>query len=220
MPDAAGMGILRLMAWLSPAFPVGSFAYSHGIERAVQDGRIADRESTEGWLRLLLSNGSGWNDAVLFAQAWRYSAAGHDLHPLAELAEALAASDERRRESLSQGEAFCAASTAWAPGIELPRDCPYAVAVGALAGAHGIPLRTALAAFLQAFVSNLLQATIRLGVTGQSGALETLAALEPHIVGVAMRAENADLDDLGTATLMSDISAMRHETQYSRLFRT
>jgi urease accessory protein len=214
--------LLRLMAWLSPAFPVGGFSYSHGIERAVHDGLVSDRKSVEEWLVQLIEVGSGWNDAVLFAESWRCARDRGDLAQLAELAEALATSRERHAETMLLGSAFLASAAAWPqPGLAgLPAGCPYCVAVGATAGAHGIDLRDALPAFLQGFVSNLIQAAIRLGVTGQNGAVAVLAALEPMLLETASRAANSTLDDLGSATLMSDIVAMKHETQYSRLFRS
>jgi urease accessory protein len=210
--------LLRLMTWLSPAFPIGGFSYSHGLERAVHDGLISDSGELRDWLSALLEFGSGWNDAVLLAEAWR----GGDPVEVAELAEALAGSEERHRETTLQGAAFLEAASGWPhPFLEgLPENCPYCVAVGVVAGAHGVPLGDALAAFLQAFAANLVQASIRLGVIGQNGAVATIASLETLVLAVAARAERSTLEDLGSATILSDIAAMKHETQYSRLFRS
>ena len=221
MPEAAG-GLLKLLFWLSPAFPVGSFSYSHGVERAVEDGLLADADDLRDWLETLLRRGSGWNDAVLFAEAWRRAREGGDLGEVADLAAALAGSRERHMESTLQGAAFLKAVEAWpAAGLgDLPEDCAYCVAVGAVAGAHGVPLNDALGAFLQAFASNLVQAGIRLGVTGQQGAVALIAGLEPTISEVAACAAGSSLGDLGSCTVLSDVMAMRHETQYSRLFRS
>jgi urease accessory protein len=214
--------LLRLMAWLSPAFPVGGFAYSHGLERAVHDGLIADRKDLAGWLETLVELGSGWNDAVLFAESWRRGRDGGDLDEVAALAEALAGSRERHIETMLQGAAFLQAAAAWpSPALErLPADCPYCVAVGAVAGSGGIDLSQALSAFLQAFFSNLVQAAIRLGVVGQVDAVALLAGFEHLALATASLAAASSLDDLGGAALMSDMAAMRHETQYSRLFRS
>lgn len=217
-PEAAQ---LRLMAFLSPAFPTGGFSYSHGLERAAHDGFLPDAAALREWLSDLIAFGSGWNDAVLFAEAHRR--AGRDeLAELAELAEALAGSEERHRETMLQGAAFIVAAGAWPHPVfeRLPADCPYCVAAGAILGAHDVPLETALAAWLQAFAMNLAQAGIRLGVTGQRGAMTTVAALEPLILDTARRAGTSTLDDLGSATILSDIVAMKHETQASRLFRS
>jgi urease accessory protein len=216
------MALLRLMAWLSPAFPVGGFSYSHGLERAVHDGRVSDRDHLADWLQQLLEIGSGWNDAVLFTESWRRARDGGDLDDLAELAEALAGSRERYLETTLQGSAFLKAAGAWprATGGDLPANCPYCVAVGAVAGAHAIPLMSALAAFLQAFVANMVQAAIRLGVTGQNGGVAVLAALETPLLDITARAARASLEDVGSATVISDIMSMKHETQHSRLFRS
>ena len=171
--DTSALPVLRLMAWLSPAFPVGSFSYSHGLERAVHDGLVADAADLREWIEQLLRNGSGWNDAVLFAEAWRRAADGGDLPELASLAEALAGSRERHMEShaagcgLSQGGRKLAGRGAEnaAAGLRLLRRRRRD------RGAHGIPLADALGAFLQAFASNLIQAGIRLSVLGQRDAV-------------------------------------------------
>ncbi|TPN84376.1 urease accessory protein UreF [Mesorhizobium sp. CU2] len=220
--QSSSVALLRLMAWLSPAFPVGGFSYSHGLERAVQDGLIANRRDLAQWLETLVEMGSGWNDAVLFAEAWRCARDDGDLAEVAALAEALAGSQERHLETMLQGAAFLKAASAWpSPGLErLPADCPYCVAVGAVAGDHGIGLRDALSAFLQAFFSNLVQAAIRLGVVGQVDATALLAGFESPALSTAARAAASSVDDLGGSAFISDITAMRHETQYSRLFRS
>jgi urease accessory protein len=215
--------LIRLQGWMSPAFPVGSFSYSHGLESAVESGLLAEAATLRGWLAALISFGSGWNDAVLLAEARRRARAGEDIGELAELGAALAGSLERHAETTLQGAAFLAAARAgWPHPIldDLPEPCPYPVAVGAATGAHGVPLEAALAAFLQAFVGNLAQAAIRLGVTGQNGVVSVIAALEPTVAETAARAAASDLGDLGSATVVSELMSMRHETQYSRLFRS
>jgi len=174
----SNIALLRLMAWLSPAFPVGGFAYSHGLERAVHDGQVADAASLAHWLETLVEMGSGWNDAVLFSESWRRARNAGDFDEVAALAEALAGSRERHTEAMLQGAAFLKAAAAWPnPALErLPAECAYCVAVGAIAGGNGIALQDALSAFLQAFFSNLVQAAIRLGVVGQSEATTLLPA--------------------------------------------
>jgi len=222
MTERGNASLLRLMAWLSPAFPVGGFSYSHGLERAVHDNLIASRDALAAWLTALAEIGSGWNDAVLFAESWRRAAADGDLGEVAALAEALAGSRERHMETMLQGQAFLAAAAAWPHPVfeRLPAECPYCVAVGAISGAHGVALEDALAAWLQAFCTNLVQAAIRLGVIGQSAATGIIAGFEPIALSVGARAAESTLDDLGSAALTSDIMAMRHETQHSRLFRS
>lgn len=223
MTEATGdLALVRLMTWLSPAFPVGGFSYSHGIERAVLEGWVDDAAELEDWLIQLMQFGSGWNDAVLLAESWRRAAGGGDLMELAEQAEALAGSEERHRESTLQGCAFLEAMSAWHLPLDdrLPANCPYCIAVGAAAGVSNIGLRLTLVAFLQAFAVNLIQASIRLGVVGQKGAVAGMARLETVVLDVAARAAASSLDDLGSATFLSDVAAMRHEVQQTRLFRT
>jgi urease accessory protein len=218
MHDGVGhSALLRLMAWLSPTFPVGSFTYSHGLERAVQDGLVDGRDALRAWIAALIVHGSAWNDAVLFAESWRRGAAGEDAREAADLAEAMAGSRERHMESTLQGEAFMTAAGAWGTGASA---LPYCVAVGATAGRHGVPLQAALGAWLQAFASNQLQAAIRLSVIGQTDAVGLLAALEPLVLETAARAARSTPDDLGSCTVAAEIAAMKHETQYSRLFRS
>lgn len=219
---ATGSALIRLAAWLSPAFPVGSFSYSNGLERAVHDGLVADADGLARWLDALLERGPGWNDAVLLAASWREVSEGRTPTEIAELAEALAGSAERHLESTLQGGAFVTAASAWPHPLlqTLPEKCPYAVAVGAVAGAHGVPLADTLSLFLQAYASNMIQAAIRLGVLGQAQAVEVLAGLERRLLGLATRAAQSSLDDLGSATINADIAAMKHETQHSRLFRS
>ncbi|MER9136060.1 urease accessory protein UreF [Mesorhizobium sp. M0830] len=218
----SNIALLRLMAWLSPAFPVGGFSYSHGLERAVHDGLIIDSESLAAWLETLVEMGSGWNDAVLFAESWRRARNAGDLVDIAALAEALAGSRERHTETMLQGAAFLKAAAAWPNPVlqRLPAECAYCVAVGAIAGGNSIALRDALSAFLQTFFSNLVQAAIRLGVVGQNRATTLLAGFEPLAVATAARAGRSTLDDLGGCAFVSDVMAMKHETQYSRLFRS
>ncbi|MER9948190.1 urease accessory protein UreF [Mesorhizobium sp. M0047] len=218
----SNIALLRLMAWLSPAFPVGGFSYSHGLERAVHDGLIVDSESLAVWLETLVEMGSGWNDAVLFAESWRRARNAGDLDDIAALAEALAGSRERHTETMLQGAAFLKAAAAWPNPVlqRLPAECAYCVTVGAIAGGNSIALRDALSAFLQTFFSNLVQAAIRLGVVGQNRATTLLAGFEPLAVATAARAARSTLDDLGGCAFVSDVMAMKHETQYSRLFRS
>ena len=214
--------LLRLMAWLSPAFPVGGFAYSSGLERAVHDRLVTDAEGLRGWLSATLEAGTLWNDAVLLAGAARAADDGRQLADLSELGLALAGSTERHLETLSLGRAFLAAASAWPHPVMalLPRDCPYPVAVGAVASAHGVPTEQALAAFLHAALSQGVSASIRLGVCGQQQGVAILADLEARVAEAAGRAAAATLDDLGTSTVQADIASMRHETQHSRLFRS
>lgn len=218
MSDALQMTLLRLMTWLSPAFPIGAFSYSHGLERAVHDGLAGDRATLIEWLTDLVNHGSAWNDAVLLAAAWRSD--GDGVEALSELAEAMAGARERHMETMLQGEAFSTAVAAWPGQTGTVTSTAYPVAVGAAARCAGIALEPALAAHLHGFASNLVQAAVRLVPLGQTDGVAAMAALEGVILETASRAAASDLDDLGSATVMSEIVTMKHETQYSRVFRS
>ncbi len=207
--------LVRLLAWLSPAFPTGGYAYSHGLEWAVEGGDVTDGETLHVWLADILVHGSGRNDAILLRHAHR----GGDRGAINDLAVAVAPSRERRAETLDQGTAFVAAAAAWGPP-ELPERVAYPVAVGAIAGWHGVDEDMTAAAYLQAFAANLISAAVRLVPLGQSTGLRVLAALEPTILRVAAETRGASLDDLGGCAFRCDLAAMHHETQYTRLFRS
>jgi urease accessory protein len=233
--QAAGLGadeaaaLYRLMTWLSPAFPIGAFSYSSGIEWAVEAGDIGDGATLRDWLSSMLADGPGFCDGVFLAHAHRASASSDDamLREAAELAAAFAPSRERHLETASQGRAFIEiARAAWkCDGLDgLIAACDgaivYPVAVGIVSAAHAIPLAPTMHAFLHALTSNWISAAARLIPLGQTDSQRALAALEPVVVATAKRAISASLDDLGSATFRADLASMRHETQYTRLFRS
>lgn len=215
-------GLLRLMAWLSPAFPTGAFSYSAGLETAIVEGHIVSQSSLAAWLSVLLAEGGWRNDAILLAEAYRCHQDAKDLTALLDLAAALASSRERHEESVRLGAAFVAAAAAWPhPTADLLKGpVSYPVAVGAIASAHGVDLEDALVAFLQAQVSQAASVAIRLGLIGQSGGVTILAGLEAELLQAAKSYAGSTLDDLGSATITADLLSMRHESQYSRLFQS
>jgi urease accessory protein len=229
MNESEAAALYRLMTWLSPAFPVGAFSYSSGIEWAVEAGDIANAASLKDWLGAMLADGTGFCDAVFLAQAHRAAASRDEtvLRDVAELAAAFVPSRERQLETSAQGRAFIdIARAAWnCDGLDrLVSHCEgaivYPVAVGLVSAAHAIPLASALHAFLHALASNWISAGARLIPLGQTDSQRVLALLEPVVVATAKRALAASLDDLGSATFRADLAGMRHETQYTRLFRS
>ena len=226
MTETAG---LPLLVWLSPSFPVGAFAYSHGLEWAVEAGDINNAATCESWISDLLVHGSGYNDAIIMAAAHRAITIRDRaaLGEVAELAVAMQPSSERHLEAIAQGNAFLtAARAAWeVPSLAFLKsawdgDVAYPVAVGALSAGHDIPLSTTLDAFILAFSATLVSAAVRLGPIGQTDGQRILAALMPTIRKIAKRAYDSTLDDLGSAAFRSDLASLRHETQYTRLFRS
>jgi urease accessory protein len=221
--------LYRLMAWLSPAYPVGAFSYSSGIEWAVEAGDIKDATTLQQWLTVMMGEGGGFCDAVFFVHAHRAVTENNDaaLRSVAELAAAFVASKERLLETTAQGRAFIDATraawpcpalsrldAAWQGAVALP------VAVGVTCAGHGIACEAALHAFLHALTANWISAGVRLIPLGQTDGQRVLAALEPVVAATAERALLTPLDEAGTSAIRADLASMRHETQYTRLFRT
>lgn len=220
---------IQLQLWLSPSFPVGSFAYSHGLEWAAGQGLVRDRGTAAAWLEQLFQAGTLRNDAILLAASWRAARAAdhHTLSEINELALALAGSRERHLETTAQGNAFLTTvKAAWssdavrAAAAPLSGDVAYPVAVGAMTAATDIALGATLKAYLAAIASSLVSALVRLSVIGQTDGQRVLADLSGAIEQCATAADASTLDDLGGAAFLSDIAAIAHETQETRMFRT
>lgn len=233
MPADLGAPYLyRLMAWLSPGFPVGGYSYSHGIEYAVEAGLVTDGPSLQDWVAEILCRGAGLIDAGLLSAAWDAAANG-DTEALLRVAERAAAwrsTAETALESEAQGAAFLAAVAAGWPDAR--RDAAvaalhaagvapaYAVAVGLAGACAEVPAGPLVRTYLQAFAASLVSAGVKLIPLGQSEGVRILAALEPAVERAAALAQAADLADLGTSAWMTEWASMRHERQYTRLFRS
>lgn len=222
-PPLSDAGFLKLLTWLSPAFPTGAFAYSHGLEWAVESGDARSTAGVIGWICDILEEGSGRTDAILLRQAHRAATNAAALDEIVALAAALPAGRERWQETVLQGNAFLLAARAWPhPVIDqlLASEVAYPVAIGAVAAAHGIAEDRAALGFLHAFTANLVSAAVRIIPLGQQAGLRIMAALEPVLTAVAEESARLTVDDIGTAAIRTDLAAMHHETQYTRLFRT
>lgn len=209
------LGLLQLVQWLSPAFPTGAFAYSHGLEFEVSLGRVTSAADLADWLQDVLGFGAGWQDAVLLSQALERDA---DLSELAGLAQALAPSAERLLETMEQGTAFARATSALT-GLDLPA-CALPVAVGQAARTLSLPKTQVIALYLHGFAANLVSAAVRFVPLGQTEGQGVLAGLHPLIQNLAAKAAVSTVDDLGSAALRADLASMRHETMPVRIFRT
>ena len=212
----------RLLTWLSPAFPVGTFAWSQGLETAIADGRIKVAADLRDWIGGALAHGGMKTDAIILAEAHRQAADAARLNELADLSLALTAPAERHAEATLTGEAFAIAARAWPSDVfaRLPQPCPYPVAVGAIASAHGIGMGDTLIGYLTAAVHAQVSVAVRLVPLGQTAGLQVMAALEPEIAALAAAAAKAGLDAIGGIAYAADIAQMRHETLGVRVFRS
>ncbi|HEY4170972.1 MAG TPA: urease accessory UreF family protein [Reyranella sp.] len=222
--------LYRLLAWLSPAYPIGGFSYSHGIETAIEEGLVIARASLVAWLQTVLGTGTGCVDGALFAAAWRAAEAKDwpTFDTVAERAAAWRGTSEMALESRQQGGSFLSITrTAWPhPDLDaaherLNGEIALPVAVALAAAVHGIAVEAALEGYLHAFTANLISAAVRAVPLGQSDGQIALAGLEGAVQkAVAAALAVTDLDEVGTATPLLDWCSMRHETQYTRLFRS
>ena len=228
----APRSLIRLQNWLSPAFPTGSYSYSHGLEWAIESNRVHDRTSLVDWLDADLRYGSGRNDAIFFIEAWRCAAGGHHtrLLEIAELSAAFRGTSEFALEASQQGASCLAtlrdvwrdpAIDALSEGLRQRNIQPVLpIVIAVQSAAAGVPAGTALRAFLCALVSNLVTAGVRLIPLGQTDGQHALAELEDTVLEASDHALAACIDDLGSAALMVELASMLHETQYTRLFRS
>jgi len=224
--DAA---LYRLMTWLSPAYPLGAFSYSHGLEYAIEAGLVADRDSLQAWVATAVGAGAGRSDAALLVAAWRAVRADDRaaLDEVVALAAAWRGTAETALESRAQGVAFLATTrTAW-PHVLLDEialqhrgELALPVAVGVAAAAQEVPLPAVLTAYLHGFTGNLVSAGVRLVPLGQSDGQLAIAALESIVAATATAVLAMPLEDIGTSAPLLDWCSMRHETQYTRLFRS
>lgn len=206
---------LTLVQWLSPAFPTGAFAYSHGLEQVIADGCVHDAGSLRDWLADVVQFGTGWQDAVLMAQALKD---GADPDALDALSVALQPCAERLCEAREQGAAFARTLGIMTGQTLAPRTLPLTVACAARP--LGLPARDVIALYLQGFASNLVTMGVKHIPLGQSAGQKVLADLLPVIIAVATRAQTADPDAFANSCLAADLAAMHHETKETRLYRT
>lgn len=240
MQSVSQPALNRLLTFFSPAFPVGAFTYSHGLEQVIDAGGVTCSAELQAWLEDILRYGAGRSDAILMIETYQAAETGQTekVRELAGLGLALQPSKERHLETSAQGTAFIETIQAsWMPdgaceaahvfaglagsGSESRlTEWPYPVALGLVSAAHDLPRDAAVTAFLHAFTANLISVAVRAVPLGQNEGQRVLAALEPVIFLTAAEAMEAGLEDLGTSTFLADIASMAHETQYSRLFRS
>lgn len=215
LPPMPGDDRLRLVQILSPAFPIGGFAYSQGLEQAMSDGLVTDPAGLQAWVRAVLIHSAGSGDAVFLAAARQD---GADLADLSLMLLAHASGPERQRELLDQGRAF-ATLVGGIRGQGLA-DLAYPVAVGAATAALRVPTTEVLALWLHGIAAQIVSAAVRFLPLGQTEGQRILWALAPLIAALAEVAATTDCADAAFGAFGADMAAMRHETLEVRIFRT
>lgn len=217
MVTATSAQTLTLTQWLSPAYPIGAFAYSHGLEAATGQGWVADADSLQAWLIVALEQGAGRSDALLIAAAY-HAKNPHDVRAIDDTARAFAISKERRLESEQQGASFAKITDSiWGGDLA---GLTYPVALGVAARRADLPLDLTQSLYLQAFLSNLVAAGQRLAPIGQTAGQAILNRLSTRLPALADATAHGDLSQLTSTAFLGDIASMKHETQYARIFRT
>ena len=226
--------LLRLQAWLSPAFPIGGFSYSHGLEEAVAIDDVNDPDSLFGWIEAAVSRGAGRVDGMLLVAAWRAADAGdHErLREVAEIGAAMRGTAELALESNAQGEAFLETAQAAWPNKEVEAATaaikqtktnpalPVPVAVGMVAACHGVPVEYVLPMYLQSFAAGIVSAGVRLIPLGQNDGQRVVARMQRVVVRAGEATLAARFEDIGGATPVIDLASMAHEMRDGRLFRS
>ena len=214
MPTPIDGRFLTLTQWLSPSFPIGAFAYSHGLETAIHAGWIADADGLERWLQDCLSDGAGRSDAIWLRLAF---AAAEPVEIDAQ-ARAFALARERLREADRQGAAFVATVNAvW--DLDLPVML-LPIAVGHAARLTKLDLDATVALYLQSFVANLTAAAVRLSSIGQTTGQRVIQSLQPLCLEIAKGTKSTGAADVFGNAFFSDIASMAHETLEPRLFQS
>src|SRR5215467_14284065 len=228
----APLAFLRLLTWLSPTFPIGAYSYSHGLEWGVDAGHVHDRISLVDWLEADLCYGSGRNEAIFFAEAWRSGIKSDrtKLFDIAELAAAFRGTSEFALESAQQATSCLSTLRQvwpdrvldWLSETLLERrvQASLAVVLGIASARQEISVELAVPAVLQSYIANLVSAGVRLIPLGQTDGQLAIAALEQAVQHASTRAETSEICELGSAAFMVELASVAHETQYTRIFRS
>jgi len=204
--------LLVLQNWFSPAFPIGAFSYSGGLETAIARGDVRDRDSLVAWLTVLLTHGAVFTDAVFV----RAALAGKDAN---DLCLALCAGAERHQETTELGAAFATVMRE-TRALDLPSGCAYPVAVGMAARDLGLDSEATIAAFLQGACMNQISVAVRTVPIGQVDGQTCLVALMPVIDQAVAKVMTTDMEEVGSFALAADLCALEHETDTQRIYRT
>lgn len=201
-----------LQNWFSPAFPIGAFSYSGGLETVIADGTVGNRQELQSWLTMALHHGAVQTDAVIVARA----CAGEDVN---DLCLALCAGAERHLETTELGRAFTQ-TVITTHELDLADGLAYPVAVGRAGACLGLDKRQLVAAFLQSWCANQISVAVRAIPIGQLDGQQCLVALMPEIDSATDLALATPSDEIGSFTMGAELASLEHETAEQRIYRT
>lgn len=222
--------LIRLLQLSSPALPVGAYTYSQGLEWAVESGTIVDESSTCAWISDLLMYGMGRYEAPLIARLIQVWTDG-DLQTLSRLNKEFIAtreSSELRAETVQMGYSMTrlarelmdpALATLVTRLAEMP-EVSFPAAWSGFAASWDIEPQDALTAYLWSWCENQVMAALKAVPLGQASGQRVLLKLTESIPAIAAKALVTPECDWSNLTPAFAISSARHETQYSRLFRS
>jgi urease accessory protein len=226
MRDPKLNALLSALHLASPALPVGGFAYSQGLEQAIEDRWVADMDQAYVWIR----DGLLLNLARQELPWWLhcYHAASHQHWDVLldgnQQLSAMRETAELRLESLQMGYSMAKLFAQWPSAQALAAlkgvTWSYPAAYAALAACTGIEKETALAAYLWSWVENQVLAAIKTVPLGQIEGQQLLHRLKDDIVSACLVAQSTSTAEAGSAPFGLAMVSARHETQYSRLFRS
>lgn len=230
MTTHSSLALVRLMQLVSPALPVGAYTYSQGLEWAVESGRIRDEASAGAWIGDLMRHGVGRFEAPLVASLMRHWATS-DSAEIARLnADFLASreSAELRAETAQMGFSLnrllndLGVPTLSALRAELAHlpEIAFPTVWSGLAAAWRIDPHSAICGYLWAWAENQVMAALKAVPLGQASGQRLLAELGQAVPPIAATALTLPENDWSNLTPAFALCCARHETQYSRLFRS
>jgi urease accessory protein len=224
----AMLPLVRLLQLASPILPIGAYSYSQGLEWAVESGGVSDAASGQAWIgdmlalvvatgeaavlwRLLRSAGADWDE---FARWNAWFRASRETAELRAETEQMGGSLARLARDLSLLDAPADAALAGLAPVTLP--AAFALAARGFA----VPAPAALAGYVWAWLENQVLAAVKLVPLGQVAGQRMLMALGAGVPGIVAAAVAVHDDDLTTFAPGFALASSRHETQYTRLFRS
>lgn len=216
--------LLRLLQLNSPSLPIGTYAYSQGLEAAINQGLVGDIEQAEHWLKMILNYALVPNDLAILERAYRAWAANdiQAVHDLIEQSRALRETAELLQEDSHLSQALIRL----AEPLEVPlpkslsRQNSLPVIYARFAQHWQIELGETISAFIWSWLENQIAAMLKLFSLGQTQAQQLMLKMDQAIMDAVEKTLNLPDEKVGMSLPGFVILSSQHEQQYSRLFRS